>query len=443
LNRILGEPVSRQLAVAFLTDLLNSLDAGAIRIAPAADANFDMIDEIENGLAEAQEKGVPLYLHPGVFRISRPLVIDAPTVLIGAGGILSREGPLPLPPTRLLVDEDVDAIVIDTGGGGSSIRDIGIFQGGTAGAGTGRGVVFKETLHMSGFTIADFGGHGLIATLPVANEQCYSTFSNGSIFNCDDNIHLLGGPHTFHGITTLNSRGRGVFVDSAFGSEFFGILFRSCNPSGRALVAHSTVQTDGSHFFGCVIGGGNGDIEIHRPSIMVGGRQTVGFTANSDGEWLGGDANGWSPGIPIVNKRGASTLTRSLGVHNSNQIVDQLQAGANSPWQLKWQEAATQMEWQWLSEGLAAAFAMTDDSHILGRGMLRMRRGFYRGLNADENYETTGSAAPNGASPRASGNWEQGDIVWNSSPTAGGNVGWVCTADGNPGTWKTFGVIAS
>jgi hypothetical protein len=31
----------------------------------------------------------------------------------------------------------------------------------------------------------------------------------------------------------------------------------------------------------------------------------------------------------------------------------------------------------------------------------------------------------------------------NSAPTAGGNIGWVCTTAGTPGTWKTFGAIAA
>jgi hypothetical protein len=42
----------------------------------------------------------------------------------------------------------------------------------------------------------------------------------------------------------------------------------------------------------------------------------------------------------------------------------------------------------------------------------------------------------------ATGDYIQGDIVWNSAPTAGGTLGWVCTTAGNPGTWKTFGGIA-
>ena len=39
--------------------------------------------------------------------------------------------------------------------------------------------------------------------------------------------------------------------------------------------------------------------------------------------------------------------------------------------------------------------------------------------------------------------FKAGDIIFNTTPTAGGNVGWVCTTSGNPGTWKAFGTIES
>lgn len=45
------------------------------------------------------------------------------------------------------------------------------------------------------------------------------------------------------------------------------------------------------------------------------------------------------------------------------------------------------------------------------------------------------SAAP------TSGRWAVGEKVYNSVPTAGGNIGWVCVTAGSPGTWKTFGTI--
>ncbi len=36
-----------------------------------------------------------------------------------------------------------------------------------------------------------------------------------------------------------------------------------------------------------------------------------------------------------------------------------------------------------------------------------------------------------------------GDIVWNTAPSAGSYIGWVCTTSGAPGTWKTFGPITA
>jgi hypothetical protein len=36
-----------------------------------------------------------------------------------------------------------------------------------------------------------------------------------------------------------------------------------------------------------------------------------------------------------------------------------------------------------------------------------------------------------------------GDIIYNLNPAQGGNIGWVCTTDGAPGTWKMFGGIAN
>ena len=37
-----------------------------------------------------------------------------------------------------------------------------------------------------------------------------------------------------------------------------------------------------------------------------------------------------------------------------------------------------------------------------------------------------------------SGNWAQGDIVWNTRPERGTVLGWVCVKPGAPGTWRPF-----
>mgnify|MGYP000497986970 CR=1 FL=1 len=39
------------------------------------------------------------------------------------------------------------------------------------------------------------------------------------------------------------------------------------------------------------------------------------------------------------------------------------------------------------------------------------------------------------------GVYNKGDIVWNDSPVPNGNVGWICIRTGNPGEWRSFGMI--
>jgi parallel beta-helix repeat protein len=53
------------------------------------------------------------------------------------------------------------------------------------------------------------------------------------------------------------------------------------------------------------------------------------------------------------------------------------------------------------------------------------------------NGQHYGTGAP------ASGYWNVGDIVWNTTPTAAGTLGWICVTAGTPGTWKIFGSIAA
>ena len=48
---------------------------------------------------------------------------------------------------------------------------------------------------------------------------------------------------------------------------------------------------------------------------------------------------------------------------------------------------------------------------------------------------TFGTVAP------TAGTFSAGSICYNTAPTAGGKLGWVCVAGGVPGTWKPFGAI--
>jgi hypothetical protein len=77
---------------------------------------------------------------------------------------------------------------------------------------------------------------------------------------------------------------------------------------------------------------------------------------------------------------------------------------------------------------------------------------FYQGILLDStpskgNWLAQGGPSANritaSNSAPSSGTWAVGDMIWNSAVTAGGNIGWVCTTAGTPGTWKTFGAISA
>lgn len=48
-----------------------------------------------------------------------------------------------------------------------------------------------------------------------------------------------------------------------------------------------------------------------------------------------------------------------------------------------------------------------------------------------------------GTSAPSTGAYQVGDKRWNTNPVASGTMGWVCTAAGSAGTWKTFGTIGA
>jgi len=55
----------------------------------------------------------------------------------------------------------------------------------------------------------------------------------------------------------------------------------------------------------------------------------------------------------------------------------------------------------------------------------------------NKNRRSEGTAAP------TTGTWGQGDVVYDTTPSASGFMGWVCVTAGSPGTWKTFGAISA
>ena len=54
-----------------------------------------------------------------------------------------------------------------------------------------------------------------------------------------------------------------------------------------------------------------------------------------------------------------------------------------------------------------------------------------------QDQEISATSAP------TTGFWRVGTRVWSTTPIPGGFMGWVCTAEGTPGTWKVFGPVGT
>jgi hypothetical protein len=67
--------------------------------------------------------------------------------------------------------------------------------------------------------------------------------------------------------------------------------------------------------------------------------------------------------------------------------------------------------------------------------------------NPTEQFEVAGNMKmgnrlfANGDTMPTTGQYQKGDIVWNSNPREDAFVGWICIAGGTPGTWRPFGKI--
>lgn len=97
---------------------------------------------------------------------------------------------------------------------------------------------------------------------------------------------------------------------------------------------------------------------------------------------------------------------------------------------------ATLDQWYW-----QVTLAQSGDIFHMGRHVLL--KGIVK--TGGDVLELVTAAAPGahvaGITPNTG--YFRGDLAWASNVTGAGSIGWVCTAEGAPGTWKTWGVVAA
>ena len=99
--------------------------------------------------------------------------------------------------------------------------------------------------------------------------------------------------------------------------------------------------------------------------------------------------------------------------------------------------------------GQAAIYLLNNAERVRCQGNVTRNSSLIGSARALESIKDTSRGGGHSIEPRidhatappTSGNWNTGDIVYNSRPTSGAQVGWVCTSPGSPGIWSGFGTI--
>jgi hypothetical protein len=154
-----------------------------------------------------------------------------------------------------------------------------------------------------------------------------------------------------------------------------------------------------------------------------------------------------------INKLGSKTVGINFGLPTTNNDVlgwgssDDDSGGTYRGWRLGNYNADSGGSWHLYYAGSLSETAIqlpTSVSTWNARGGISrfgpaFPNGYFQGGNGFSGtmYRGTGTAAP------TTGAWSVGDTIWNTAPTASGNMGWVCVTAGSPGTWKTFGSIGA
>lgn len=203
-----------------------------------------------------------------------------------------------------------------------------------------------------------------------------------------------------------------------------------------------------------------GNLNVKDSYIEMAGNNSVGILGAGESSPLTGNANSFENNYFICSS-GTSTIGISIGVYGtSNQFWNRIVGNSFTAF-TGYDIAVYSSAYLTILDNKCFSTTTTYSIYINGGiyGLVFIDKNYcdkdiYQDINtySDINYvlgintvnsNTTnyGKEALISGAP-TTGTWSLGARFYNSSPTSGGYVGWVCTSAGTPGTWKTFGLIS-
>ena len=397
--------------------------------------------------------GPEIYFPVGFYKVNSPIELKKQVKLRGT--VAGMPDGMPV---RLIFPADTKGIIVNTyntinggvevpptiGADGSIIENLSLIGGGGTDA-TAHAIWLRARATIRNVTIQGFSGNGVNIVASACGGGALE--GNANNFSIDTmRIVLCGGHGLFidgadvnagvaKGVDATSNQGYGIYD-----SSFLGNTHIAHHTDNNTLGAYKSDDINARNLFlGCYAESGQPTSSMVFPAQVVGGAYGSGITGN----FINNNE------IPTQVKGSATavtsqTVTLAAGaVDPSDGTILSLTSSDEPafPMRLKYTLGRWFMNWansgfQFLSiynEQATIANGYARDSTNAKIGLPN----FYHGDYTQMKYRGVDSAAP------TTGTWLQGDIVFNTAPTAGGTIGFVCTTAGTPGTWKTFGAISA
>lgn len=232
-----------------------------------------------------------------------------------------------------------------------------------------------------------------------------------------------------------------VWIDDSAGGATISYPTWLANQPDGTYFSGGSYKTDSLNarnvLIGCYAESGQGAAAFDGPTMCLGGLLGI-----AKGSTIQAQDGGQVTLANIFFKQDKLSVSLLDDVSNG-EIMKWGHSDDNAGWVWRLRRKGTDFVLDNANSGARTAFTITGEHTTLQMGTGSTQPYLFNlqklalGQGSYMRRHTTGISAP------TSGEFARGDIIYNVSPVAGGNIGWVCTAAGAPGTWKTFGAISA
>jgi hypothetical protein len=230
-----------------------------------------------------------------------------------------------------------------------------------------------------------------------------------------------------------------------YDGSFLGNTYMGCHAADNQTGAYHTDNNNACNvLLGCYSEGGQPPSDLAYPTIVMGGQHAAGIKGTA--AWL----NNYQGQLVAMYQSAQGAKPAKFGiVDQSTGMGIRFDADPNAyGWAMDVADGSTQHTYGLETSGndfrftrdhgdtpVAAVWTRTNTTKHCGGDRFAFPNGYGNGPGyAKVEY---------GYAPPTSGSYKSMDRVENLGPLPGGFIGWVCTADGTPGTWKGYGLIAT